>query len=352
MFFGRARWLGLCALALACGNEASSELGSAGAGGTVEGANVAGAATGTSVAGAGVSAQGAAAGAPANAAGAGVAGASASAAGGGAGAAAEVVGGSAGVAGALVNTTSGVGGAEGPLANDGGAGAAGGAPVNRTSPRVLVFSRTAGYRHDSIEPGIAALRELGAERDWQVTATEDSARFNDAELALFDVVLFLNTTGDVLDSEQEAAFERYIRAGHGYVGVHAASDTEFDWPFYGELVGAYFREHPAIQRANLIVEDATHAATRALPATWTRRDEWYSFRTNPRRAVQVLLSLDEASYSTGSSSMNGDHPIAWAHEYEGTRSFYTALGHTKESYTEPLFLAHLVGGIEWAAGNP
>jgi len=182
-----------------------------------------------------------------------------------------------------------------------------------------------------------------------MTATEDAGFFIDTELAEFDVVVFLSTTGNVLDDTQQAAFERFIRAGNGFVGIHAASDTEYDWPFYGGLVGAYFREHPAIQAATLEVEDAAHATMMGVPSPWMRTDEWYSFKSNPRPNVHVLMTLDEGSYSPGSSAMGADHPITWLHEYEGGRAFYTALGHTAESYTDPSFMRMLTQAISWAA---
>ncbi len=216
------------------------------------------------------------------------------------------------------------------------------------APSLLVFSRTLGYRHDAIPAALQALNTLSAKHAWDVTATEDPTLFNDAGLAGVDAVVFLSTSGDVLDPEQQAAFERFIRSGKAFVGVHSASDTEYDWPFYGELVGAVFRVHPAIQPALARVEIPNHPATLGLPVEWTRSDEWYAFRENPRPSVDVLLALDEASYTPGDSNMAGDHPIAWCHEYEGARSFYTALGHTTESYADPLFLGHLAGGIEWA----
>jgi len=165
------------------------------------------------------------------------------------------------------------------------------------------------------------------------------------------VVVFLSTTGDVLDERQQAAFERFIRAGKGFVGVHSATDTEYEWAWYGGLVGAYFKAHPAIQSASMVVENASHPATSHLSSPWTRTDEWYGFRVNPRAKVNVLLSLDEQTYDPGEGAMDGDHPIAWFHEYDGGRAFYTALGHTRESYAEPDFLAHLEGGIEWASGG-
>jgi len=213
---------------------------------------------------------------------------------------------------------------------------------------VLVFSKTTGFRHESIPQGIAAIRALGIEHGFAVESTEDAARFSDALLRQYKVIVFLSTTGDILDPDQKTALERYIRSGGGFVGVHSASDTEYQWPWYGRLVGAYFASHPQIQRATIRIEDLGHASTEGLPATWERTDEWYNFRSNPRGTVHVLATLDEATYSGG--KMGADHPIAWCQEIDGGRSWYTAMGHTTESYAEPLFRLHLLGGIESAAG--
>ncbi|WP_431935399.1 ThuA domain-containing protein [Micromonospora sp. RP3T] len=214
---------------------------------------------------------------------------------------------------------------------------------------VLVFSKTAGFRHDSIAVGTQTVRDLGAANNFTVTATEDAAQFTTANLARFEAVIFLNTTGDVLNATQQAAFESYIGGGGGYVGVHSAADTEYDWPFYGNLVGAWFASHPAIQPATVKVEDRAHAATAHLPQRWNRTDEWYDYRTNARSTAHVLASLDESTYSGG--AMGGDHPHAWCKTYSGGRSFYTGGGHTQASYAEPAFRAHLLGGIRYAAGR-
>jgi cytochrome c len=232
--------------------------------------------------------------------------------------------------------------------------------------RVLAFSRTAAFRHDSIPAGVAALQELGAEHGFAVDATEDPAAFTDSNLATYDAVVFLSTTGDVLDTPQQEAFERYIRNGGGYMGIHAASDTEYDWPFYGRLVGAYFDSHPHIQQADVVVEDQAHPAGAGLPDRWTRTDEWYNYKApedgqtnsllaadySPRADVHVIASLDEASYTEldGDVDAADDHPIAWCQEVAGGRSFYTGGGHTVESYAEPLFRQHLLGGLRTAAG--
>ena len=213
---------------------------------------------------------------------------------------------------------------------------------------VLVFSKTAGFRHDSIPTGVQAIRDLGAANNLTVEATEDAGAFTASNLARFDAVVFLSTTGDVLDAGQQAAFEAFVGSGKGYVGIHAAADTEYDWPFYGNLVGAYFQQHPAIQPARVVVEDRAHPATAHLGTEWTRTDEWYSFRANPRPNVHVLAALDESTYAGGGM---GDHPIMWCQNVAGGRSFYTGFGHTVESYADPALRQVLLGGIRWAAGT-
>jgi type 1 glutamine amidotransferase len=230
--------------------------------------------------------------------------------------------------------------------------------------KALVFSKTAAFRHGSIPTGVAAIQQLGAEHDFAVDATEEATAFTDANLAQYDVVIFLSTTGDVLDDTQQAAFERYIQAGGGYAGIHSASDTEYDWPWYGGLVGAYFRDHPGVAGVNQQFQEATmkvagngNPANALLPNRWVRTEEWYNFRTNPRPGVRVLTTVDEKTYDPrgysvpgGSPGMGEDHPISWCHPYDGGRAFYTAVGHSASAYSEPLVLAHILGGIEEAAG--
>jgi len=213
-------------------------------------------------------------------------------------------------------------------------------------PRVLVFSKTGGFRHDSIPTGIETIKAIASEYDLQVTASEDASVFSKEGLSHYDVVVFLCTTGDVLSGNQETAFQEFIEQGGGYVGIHAAADTEYDWPFYGKTVGAYFKSHPAIQKAKVKIEDRSFAASYFLPEEWERTDEWYSYRANPRENVNVLASLDESSYQGGGM---GDHPIAWWNEIGQGRSFYTGFGHTKESYGEPNFRRMIGEAIVWSA---
>lgn len=216
-------------------------------------------------------------------------------------------------------------------------------------PKILVFSKTAGYVHESIPDGVAAISKLGAENGFAVDTTSDAANFNEENLAQYAAVVFMSTTGDLFDRTQEVAFERYIQAGGGYVGIHAAADAEYDWRWYGRLAGAYFQSHPAQQEAIFNIVDKSSPATSFFPeATWKRKDELYNYKMlNPD--VKVLITIDEKSYEGGENGEN--HPMAWYHKYDGGRAFYTGLGHTKESFTEELFLKHVLGGIQYAIGD-
>ncbi|MEY9485363.1 type 1 glutamine amidotransferase [Streptomyces calvus] len=216
------------------------------------------------------------------------------------------------------------------------------------TPALLVYTRTADYRHDSIPAGIAALRGLGGSRALRVDATEDPAVF-EAPLDRYAAVVFLSTSGEVLTPAGRRRLGAYVETGGGFVGVHAAACTEYDWPYYGDLLGARFDRHPALQPGRAVVEDHDHPATRHLPAVWHVTDEWYDFRTNPRGRVRVLVRADESSYDGG--GMGDDHPLVWCRDQGEGRVFYTALGHTAEIYDDPDFRAHLLGGITWAAAR-
>jgi len=220
---------------------------------------------------------------------------------------------------------------------------------SKKTPRILVFSKTKGFRHNSIETGKLALQKLGTMHNFEVDTTENAALFTNDNLKKYSTVIFLSTTGDVLDNTQQIAFERYIQAGGGYVGIHAASDTEYDWPWYGKLVGAYFTSHPAVQEAKFMIKDKNHPSTKFFTdSVWMHKDELYNFKDiNPD--IQVLITIDEKTYKGGE---NGDfHPFSWYHNYDGGRAFYTSMGHTKETWAEDAFLKHLWGGIEYAIGN-
>ncbi|MEX0290800.1 MAG: ThuA domain-containing protein, partial [Flavobacteriaceae bacterium] len=217
-------------------------------------------------------------------------------------------------------------------------------------PKVLVFSKTMGFKHSSIPNGIAAIQKLGAENNFEVDTTKNAAIFEDDALKQYSAIIFLSTTGNILDHKQEAAFERYIQAGGGFVGVHAATDTEYDWNWYGKLVGGYFQSHPpGTPEADFIIKDKDFEATSFFTdSIWHRTDEMYNFKKlNPD--VNVVMTIDESTYEGGE---NGDyHPMSWYHAYDGGRAFYTALGHTEESYSEENFLKHLLGGINYAIGE-
>jgi type 1 glutamine amidotransferase len=223
------------------------------------------------------------------------------------------------------------------------------ASVGQGGPaRVLLYTRTLGFRHASIPAAAAALKRQAARQGLLVDHTEDPARFTPTGLRRYRAVVVLSTTGDVLDPEGEAALRGFMAAGGGWVGVHAAADTEYGWPWYETLVGARFARHPPVQRASVRVVDGDHPATARLPAVWARTDEWYDFRRNPRGQVRVLATLDESSYRGG--GMGADHPIAWCHRVGEGRAFYTAGGHTAASWAEARFLAHVAGALRWAAG--
>jgi type 1 glutamine amidotransferase len=211
--------------------------------------------------------------------------------------------------------------------------------------KVLIFSKTNGYHHKSIVVGIEAIKKLGEQNNFIADATEDSTFFTTGNLQQYKAIIFLSPTGNVLGDEQKRAFEDYIHKGGGFVGVHAATDCEYGWAWYAKMIGAQFESHPKQQQAKVIVVNKKHISTKMLPATWERFDEWYNYKNiNPN--IKVLLKLDETSYTGGKNGAN--HPIAWYQAFEGGRMFYTALGHTDESYSEPLFLQHLLGGIKYA----
>lgn len=220
--------------------------------------------------------------------------------------------------------------------------------TNETELKVLIFSKTNAYRHESIEPGGIALIEYFQDHNISATQSDDSTMFNGNNLSQFDVVIFFNTTGNILDSTQENNLVKHIRAGKGFVGIHSASDTEYDWVWYSRLVGAQFATHPDIQKATVVKIDTHHIANKHLTDRWTRTDEWYNFRKLPD-SVTVLLAIDETTYEGGTH--DSLHPVSWYHNYDGGRSFYTAMGHTVESYQDTLFLKHILEGVIWAAGN-
>lgn len=219
---------------------------------------------------------------------------------------------------------------------------------NKSKPGILVFSKTTGFRHTSIAAGKAAIMKLGAENGFHVDTTENAEKFTEDSLKKYAAVIFLNTTGNVLNYRQEAAFERYIQAGGGFAGIHSATDTEYDWIWYARLVGGNFESHPKIQPAKINVVDKNHPSTKHLPDVWERTDEWYNFK-KLNKDVNVLLKIDETSYEGG--KLGNDHPMAWYQEYDGGRVFYTELGHTEESYTEPNYLKHILGGIQYVMGE-
>ncbi|MFF9852371.1 ThuA domain-containing protein [Streptomyces litmocidini] len=222
-----------------------------------------------------------------------------------------------------------------------------------TTADVLVHTRTAGYRHDSIPAGAAALVELAADLGRTAEVTEDPAVFTPKRLEGCAVVVLLSTTGNVLTPEGRAAFEAYLRNGGSLLAVHAAANAEPDWPFYGELLGTRFDGHPEIQPGTVLVDDREHPATAPLPERWEWTDEWYNFTSDPRTSgqpVRVLARADETTYRGGTHG--ADHPLVWCREVDRGRVFFTALGHAPETYGDPAFRAHLRGALTWLTAGP
>ena len=225
------------------------------------------------------------------------------------------------------------------------------APAAAAQRRVLLFSHSTGYRHTSIEPGIAAIQGLGAREKMTIVPSADPAVFTPEGLRGFDAIVFLSTSTDPKKPESEwfqgarrDALQAFVRRGGGVVGIHAASDSHYHWPWYGKLIGGHFAKHPpGTPEGTLKVVDRKHAATRGVAPTMRRVDEWYYFEDyNPE--AHLLVTLDPSSI--GEKDVN-PNPVSWAHEFEGGRVFYTAMGHTNESYSDPNFLNHLAGGLRW-----
>lgn len=214
-------------------------------------------------------------------------------------------------------------------------------------PRLLAYTRTLGYRHD--DAIVAARAALPARlADIPVDFTEDPATFTAENLARYRAVAFVYTTGnDILDATGKTALEQFVRDGGGWLGIHSAADTEYQWPFYGELMVTLFRTHPVIQPGTITIEAPSHPAVRGAPSPWQATDEWYDFMANPRATsgVTILATIDEASYTGGSTG--ADHPLIWSHERLGGRALYTAIGHVAERWMEPAFLAHVDASVRW-----
>jgi cytochrome c len=230
------------------------------------------------------------------------------------------------------------------------AGSSAAAPAPSANPdyRVLVFTKATGEQHASTSAGVAAIRQLGKNLQFAVEATDDAERFKDKILERFRAVVFLNTTGEVLNDAQQAAFERYFKQGGGFVGIHAAIEAEPDWQFLTDVIGTRATGASNVTQATVKVADRVHPAGEGLPEYWQRTDQWYNFAANVRGVSHVLATVDENTYTGG--TMGFDHPITWCKDYRGGRSFYTAGGHTTGSFSEAGFRGHLAGAIQWAAG--
>lgn len=223
--------------------------------------------------------------------------------------------------------------------------------------RLLLVTTTKGWHHESLHAGVLAIQQLGVKNYFDVVLFEDPNAFTDKYLEQFKVVVFLNTTGDILDSAQQKVMERFIQSGKGFVGIHSASDTEYDWDWYTKLVGRMFHIHPVIQTARIGINDTAFPGLEGFGGNRLWTDEWYEFGPEQVSDLHYILTIDESSYDPKAEWANNKkgigmgkfHPVAWYHNYDGGRSFYTALGHMPSDFSDPAFLNHLYAGIFWAA---
>ncbi|MEJ7645969.1 MAG: ThuA domain-containing protein [Chryseolinea sp.] len=222
--------------------------------------------------------------------------------------------------------------------------------------KALLFTKTDGFHHESIQEGVTAIRQLASRNNFTVDWQENASVFNDKALDGYKVVIFLNTTGNILNDEQQAAFEKFIKAGKGYVGIHSASDTEYDWPWYTKMVGMMFKIHPQQQTAYLKVEDSNFPGMERFPKKLLWTDEWYEYGERKSNDLKILITVDEKTYApevkwgtNEGKGMGSVHPIAWYHNYDGGRAFYTGMGHIPLTFSDQTFLDHIYGGIYWAA---
>ena len=221
----------------------------------------------------------------------------------------------------------------------------------QSNPNILVFSKTEAFRHKSIPAGIKFMTELADKNNWNITFSEDSNEFEDENLKQYNVLVFLNTTGDIFNDNQKKALKTYMANGNGFVGIHAASNTEMEWSWFTEMIGATFRDHPKVQNATLHIDKSLeHLAINHLEKTEVFRDEWYNFIKPVGKHVNVLAYLDEDSYQ-GKKMNTKSHPITWYHHYDGGRVFYTGMGHTDKIYGDIRFEKLIQGAIRWAVGS-
>ena len=215
-------------------------------------------------------------------------------------------------------------------------------------PKILVFTKTNAVYHSSLKAGVVAIRKLGVVNGFGVDDTDDSTWFKNKKLRNYNAIVFLSCSGNVFGSGEEKAFQEYIRKGGGFVGIHAATTCEYDWPWYGKMIGAYYNGDAEPQKARLLVVNKQHPSTGFLPDTWWKVDEWYNFK-NINPDIHVLIKIDEHSYKGGENG--DDHPIAWFHSFEGGRVFYCAMGDADSTFSDSVFLKHILGGIQYAMGN-
>jgi type 1 glutamine amidotransferase len=219
-------------------------------------------------------------------------------------------------------------------------------PLPLTKNKVLLYTETAGYRHESISAGTEMFKENAEKWNLEIQEAATSDAFTVDNLKQYRIIVFMSTTGDLFTPQEEAALQAYVKGGGAILGIHAASDAEYDWPWYGQMLGGWFIDHPAIQEAKCMVKMPAHESVKDISSPWIRTDEWYNFK-NLQQNNQIVLTVDESSYTGGTHG--AVHPISWYRTFDGGRIFYTAMGHTPETYKEELFIRHIGGAISWLA---
>ncbi len=225
-------------------------------------------------------------------------------------------------------------------------------------PRVLVYQKNGkGFAHDNLAASAVAIQELGKQNGFSVDVSTNPAVFADETLKNYRALIFANSNNEAFDNEnQRAAFQRFIRNGGGFMGIHSSTGSERQWTYFQEMQGAKFFRHSPLQKFTVNVIETNHPSTAHLTNIWPWEDECYFF-TNVNPGIKVLLVADTASLkdpkltTAAGQKSNGAFPLAWCHEFDGGRVFYTSLGHKIGYYSDPLFRTHLLGGIQWVLGK-
>jgi type 1 glutamine amidotransferase len=223
--------------------------------------------------------------------------------------------------------------------------------------KVLVYTKNNPdlYVHANIPYAIAAIQKMGEENGFAVDVSDDPATFTDNNLAQYDALIFANSNNEAFNTEaQRQALQNYIHNGGGFVGIHSASGSERTWPWFSALLGGNFERHAPQQDFTVNVVDRGHPSTAFLPEKWEIVSDECYYQDELSPGIHVLLAVDlntiedQGKVEYPGTIFADRFPLAWYQEFEGGRSWYTALGHRPEEYSDPMFVRHILGGIQWA----